>query len=74
MPGATATYRPWRTLDSRPSNLPIPVTSLIGREREVAEAVTLLAGEDVRLLTLTGPVGPGRPVSRFSLRRGWSGG
>ncbi len=60
MPGATATYPPWRTLDSRPSNMPIPATSLIGREREVAEAVTLLAGEDVRLLTLTGPAGTGK--------------
>jgi predicted ATPase len=59
VPGAAASYPPWR-LDSRPSNLPIPVTSLIGREREVAEAVTLLAGEDVRLLTLTGPAGTGK--------------
>jgi predicted ATPase/DNA-binding winged helix-turn-helix (wHTH) protein len=41
-------------------NLPIPRTSLIGREREIAEASDLLLRGDVRLLTLTGPGGAGK--------------
>jgi predicted ATPase/DNA-binding XRE family transcriptional regulator len=42
------------------SQLPEPLTSLIGREREYAEITRLLAGQDVRLLTLTGPAGVGK--------------
>ena len=42
------------------TNLPIPATPFLGRERELSEVSALLAREDVRLLTLTGPGGTGK--------------
>jgi len=42
------------------TNLPVPVTPFLGRERELGEVVDLLAREDVRLLTLSGPGGTGK--------------
>jgi predicted ATPase/class 3 adenylate cyclase len=47
-----------RSLESRPNNLPLQMTSFIGREREVAEVTRLL--EHTRLLTLTGVGGAGK--------------
>ena len=41
-----------------PSNLPVPLTSFVGRERERAEVAALLAAQ--RLVTLTGPGGTGK--------------
>jgi len=42
------------------TNLPIPATPFLGREHELAEVLALLAEDDVRLLTLTGPGGTGK--------------
>ena len=42
------------------TNLPRPLTSFLGRERELQELLELLLREDVRLLTLTGPGGAGK--------------
>ena len=52
-------FPPLRTLENRLSNLPIQVTRLVGREREITE-ITELLGDGVGLLTLTGPGGTGK--------------
>jgi predicted ATPase/DNA-binding CsgD family transcriptional regulator len=40
--------------------LPLPVTSFVGRARELAELMALLATPDCRLLTIVGPGGSGK--------------
>jgi predicted ATPase/DNA-binding CsgD family transcriptional regulator len=45
-------------------NLPLPITSFVGRKREIAEVTAMLA--TTRLLTLTGAAGCGK--SRLALR------
>ena len=42
------------------TNLPISPTPFLGRQRELEEVTELLARDDVRLLTLTGPGGTGK--------------
>jgi predicted ATPase len=42
------------------SNLPVPATPFLGRERELADVVALLRDDTVRLLTLSGPGGTGK--------------
>lgn len=53
-----------RTLEAIPNNLPMQITSFVGRERELKEARRLL--ERTRVLTLTGPGGSGK--TRLSLQ------
>ena len=45
-----------------PGAFPAPLTRLIGREPELAALRTRLRDDDVRLLTLIGPGGVGRPA------------
>ena len=52
---------PWNTPAKRPrSNLPTMLTSLIGREKEIAEVRNYLLRSEVRLVTLMGPPGIGK--------------
>ncbi len=62
--GLPADFAAIRSLDGRPNNLPMPVTTFVGRERQIEEIKTRLAAS--RLLTLTGPGGTGK--TRLSIR------
>jgi predicted ATPase len=42
------------------TNLPIPATPFLGRERELADVLALLSQSDARLVTLNGPGGTGK--------------
>src|SRR5205085_10277819 len=53
-------YTPSAKTSGKRLDLPIPRTSLIGREQQVAEASELLLRPDVRLLSFTGPGGAGK--------------
>jgi predicted ATPase/class 3 adenylate cyclase len=64
--GLPSEFPPLKTLDATPNNLPVQLSSFLGRERELAEVSALL--EKTRLLTLTGPGGTGK--SRLSLQIG----
>src|SRR5690348_10193813 len=58
--GLPSEFPPLKTLDNRPTNLPVQPNELIGRERELHEAGELLLRDDLRLLTLTGTGGAGK--------------
>jgi len=55
-----AAQRPSPTGARGPRPLPLSVTSLIGRERDIDEVARLTERPDVRLVTLTGPGGVGK--------------
>jgi len=52
-----------------PTNLPAPVTSFVGRERDLTLVRALLA--DARLVTLVGPGGVGKTRLAAELAAGW---
>jgi non-specific serine/threonine protein kinase len=49
--------------------LPTPLTSFIGRTREIADIVVLLGRDDVRLVALTGPGGVGKTRTALAVLR-----
>ena len=57
-PGLPVDFPPLRSLDLQLNNLPVQLTSFIGRQAELIEVRRLLA--DAHLLTLTGPGGIGK--------------
>ena len=58
---------PLRSLDRIPNNLPIELTSFVGRDAELAAVDELLGRE--RLVTITGSGGSARPASPPTPRR-----
>ena len=58
LPGLVREFPPLRSLDSLPGNLPLQVSSFVGREREMGRVVAALA--EVRVVTLTGVGGVGK--------------
>jgi predicted ATPase/class 3 adenylate cyclase len=51
-------FPPLRTISN--TNLPVPLSSFVGREQEVTEVVSLVRDEAARLVTLAGPGGTGK--------------
>ena len=62
--GLPADFPAPRSIDARPNNLPTQLTTFVGREHELDQAVALLAMS--RLLSFTGPGGTGK--TRLSLQ------
>ncbi|HEX5949279.1 MAG TPA: adenylate/guanylate cyclase domain-containing protein, partial [Actinomycetota bacterium] len=56
--GLAAEFPALRSMDARPNNLPVQLTSFVGRRRELDEVEETIRG--TRLLTLTGPGGTGK--------------
>ncbi|MEO8665717.1 MAG: tetratricopeptide repeat protein, partial [Ignavibacteria bacterium] len=65
-PDLSAEFPPLKTLDARPNNLPVQLTSFVGREKEMEEIKVYL--QKTRLLTLTGSGGTGK--TRLALQAG----
>jgi predicted ATPase/DNA-binding XRE family transcriptional regulator len=62
---------PWHTsIESPPSNLPARLTSLVGREKEIADVHNYLRKVDIRLVTLIGPPGIGKTRLSIEVARG----
>ena len=74
-------FPPLRTISN--TNLPVPLSSFVGREQEVTQVVSLLRDEAARLVTLAGPGGKGKTrlaleaagelVSEFGAGVFWAG-
>jgi predicted ATPase/class 3 adenylate cyclase len=57
-PGLPSEFGPLFSLDALPHNLPVQLTSFVGREPEIAEVCRLVRGH--RMVTLTGAAGCGK--------------
>lgn len=64
--GVPAEFPPLRSLDALPNNLPLQVTSFVGRDADLDEVKRLVA--KTRLVTLVGPGGVGK--TRLALQAG----
>ncbi|MFQ6133683.1 MAG: adenylate/guanylate cyclase domain-containing protein, partial [Armatimonadota bacterium] len=53
-------FLPLRTLDRHSHNLPVQLTSFVGREEELQRVVGMLSDPRIRLITLLGPGGVGK--------------
>jgi predicted ATPase/class 3 adenylate cyclase len=51
-------FPPLRTISN--TNLPVPLSSFVGREQEVAQVLSLIREQGARLVTLAGPGGTGK--------------
>jgi predicted ATPase/class 3 adenylate cyclase len=58
LPGLPTDFPPLQTIEGPRDNLPIPLTSFVGRERELSDLQQTLQGS--RLVTLTGVGGAGK--------------
>lgn len=65
-PGIAEDFPPLKTLDARPNNIPVQLTSFIGRKNELSRLRELLG--TTRQLTLTGTGGAGK--TRLSIQLG----
>ena len=59
-PGLESSFPPPRTLERHETNLPMQLTTLVGREAEIANLSEMIEREGARLVTLTGPGGTGK--------------
>src|SRR5438270_7333860 len=62
--------KPVRQVESRPTNIPVPRTGFVGREKELGVVKELLLRRDVRLVTVTGPGGIGKTRLAVQLASG----
>jgi predicted ATPase/class 3 adenylate cyclase len=63
--GIAEDFPPLRSVNALPNNLPLQLTTFVGRERETEEIENLLSG--VRLLTLVGTGGVGKTRSAIQI-------
>ncbi len=59
-PGLESSFPPPRTLERHETNLPMQLTTLVGREAEIAHVSAMIERDGARLVTLTGPGGTGK--------------
>lgn len=71
VPGLRVAFPPLRTARPAAGNLPMRMTSFLGRDEDLAELGALL--ESNRLVTLTGPGGVGKTSLAVELGRTWEG-
>ena len=67
-PGLRSSFPALKTIEGLPNNLPLLLTSFVGRENEMSDLRELLSHPETRLVTLTGPGGTGK--TRLSIQIG----